>query len=128
MTQDSDYVVATLDKAYTATAHVGTHDYYIEATALGGATAEAQDTYGSFLTYHWCYAEEADVQTTDFGPFYIPESDHQHEYFPPAYTAWLKPPKLGCDYRFELSSPSSSNLEIDENTGVLKLTNVASAE
>jgi hypothetical protein len=125
LTQDSDEVIATFGSAYTATAHVGTHNVEITATASGGASLDFSNT---FLTYHWCYAEEADTMTTSFGPYYIPETDHEHEYFPSAYTAWLKPAKVGCDYEFTLTNPSSSNLEIDENTGVLKLTNVATAE
>lgn len=73
LTEDSDDLVASLAIEYSAPAHIGEHYYTIRATADGGATA---DTDGTFLTYHWCYAQEADTVESDFGPYNIPESGH----------------------------------------------------
>lgn len=121
------HVIVSLASAYTAPAHVGTHYYTIRATADGGAY---DDTDGEFLIYHWCYAVEADTVEDSFS-FYIPESEHQHENFPSDYSAFVKPPGIGCYYYFyydNYGSSSDSNLVMDEYEGTFKLENVATEE
>jgi hypothetical protein len=136
MTQDTDEVVVTLASAYTVTEHLGDYSYTVRATASGGAVNNANTR---FLTYHWCYAEVADAYnvggdlfddhdvTVTYGPYDLPEVGHQHEYFPTAYTEWIKPPKIGCAYEFEIETPED-NLAIDAVTGVIELKNVHSEE